>query len=234
MSASLQSPGVQTPFEGAPSPPSPVKAAPKRNFFTRSRARRMSLIRDMLASIKDTGLILAVLAILLFHDQVADHLASLGLLREGANQVIDLHQGLTKLSMAVDTQPLVDASGNMTRTVKARTQTARAQKAIRSEQKILNSEDAVFVTDWTVVIATTADLNVAQSIGQAFSKPDQAVYIAQKGDRFKVFLRTDTPEATQSVLNRARINYPYAVSASLKSWCSPKEEAPALEVCSKT
>lgn len=211
--------------------PLSVKGKSKRRI-SRVAARRVSLIRDTLASVKDGGLILAVLALLLFHDQVGEYLSSIGLIRSDISQVVDLQQGLLKLNQAVETQPILDPDESMKDVVKAHNATTLSRKALRVEQRILKSEDAAFVNDWTVVFATATDKQVAMKIQQEYSGKDSPAFLAKKGGRFKVFFRTESPEATQSALNKVRVKHPYAISASLKSWCNPRGVEAGVENCS--
>lgn len=209
-----------------------VVASPsRRRLISRSMVRKASFTRDILASIKDAGLILAAASLLFFHDQVSEYLISHGFLREDSAQVVDIQRSLVKLNQAVDSQPVDSVSPSTTAVLRSRKAVALSQRAVRAEQRLLRSEDAAFVSDWTVVVATTRDAGLAAQIKAELGASDFAVAVARKGDRLKVFLRTDTPDATQSALNRVRLKYPYAISGSLRAWCNPQGEQEGVENC---
>ena len=191
------------------------KTTPKR-WLSRSTVRRISVVRDVLASTKDAGIIAIVVALLMFHDEVGGFLGNLYMLRGGDDQVVDISRSLARLNRALDASmpmPSVGASGTSVATVPL------GRKVLVAEQRLLRSEDAAFIDDWIVVIAAVADAVEAEAVMKQLATQSVPAGIVQKAGRWRVVAMAGSAESAQSVLNRVRSRYPRALPTTMSSWC---------------
>lgn len=194
----------------APEPPAP------RRWITRRTARRVGLLRDLLASIKDAGIIVLVLALLLFHDEVIDSLQGLAMLR-GTDAVVNVQGSLQRLNRAADMQmpAALQAGASAPAPV-------LGGKVLRAESRLLRSEDAAYILDWIVVLPGGLDPAQAEArLAELRTLAPSATLVVKSG-RLRLMIPAGTPEDAQALLNRVRPRHPAAVPTSLSAWCDPQ------------
>lgn len=205
---------ASTPTPAIVEPAVPVTTAPRRRV-TRRVARRISVVRDVLASIKDAGLIAGFAALLLFHDQVVAFLSDLDAFQGGSALVVDVQLSLARINRAVDTAPVPDSGASII------AGGSLGRKVLRAEQRLLRSEDAAFIEDWVVVVTPVSNTAGAGEVTAQLTELQVTSELVKKGTRLSVVARAGSPEAAQSVLNRVRLRYPRALPTTLASWCDP-------------
>jgi len=196
--------------------PPPEPAAAPRRWLSRRTVRRISVVRDVLASTKDAGIIAIVVALLLFHDEVGGFLGDLDMLRGGDDHVVDVSGSLARLNRALDAAVPMPVSGASGVTV---AMAPLGKKVLRAEQRLLRSEDAAFIDDWVVVIAALPDAGQAEAVVQQLATQSVPASLVQKAGRWRVVAMAGSAESAQSVLNRVRSRYPRALPTTMSSWC---------------
>jgi hypothetical protein len=184
-------------------------------WLSRSKARKIAVMRDVLASAKDAGLILGAIALLSWHDQVADFLSDLNL-GSGPAQVFDAQAALRRLARAADTQPTV---AELPTPIPSVMGNPLSEKALRAERRLLASEDAEFISDWVIVVATTETPEVGNALRATMVDAGAKMLLVRKGGRAHLVLPVDGPAGAQSALNRLRPRFPAAVAVSQRDWC---------------
>lgn len=189
--------------------------APARRAVSRRTARNIAVVRDVLASIKDAGLIALVVGLVVFHDEVGGMLADLDIVRGGDERTVDVGRALARLNKALDTAPLPApaASGAAAAPV------SWSAKVLRAERRLLRSEDAAFIDDWIVVVAPFADAAQAEAAATQLAAVSVTAGVVHKGGRWRVVAAAGSAEAVQSVLNRVRLRHPRALPTTVSSWC---------------
>jgi hypothetical protein len=189
---------------------SPATPKPKRRFGRRA-ARRIAVLRDVLASIKDAGIIGIVVALLMFHDEVGGYFAEVLLWRGGEDRMVDVAGSLGRLNRVLDAEPVATGASARSGTL--------GQKVLRAERRLLRSEDAAFIEDWIVVVATLPDAGKADAAAKELTAASVAATVLQKSGKWRVVAQAGSAEAVQSVLNRVRPRYPRALATTMSSWC---------------
>jgi hypothetical protein len=207
-------PAASTPLEAT------AAARPRR--FGRRFARRVSLLRDVLASVKDGGLILIVLALLFFHDDVIDSLQGLGLGRVSTVQAIDVQETLARLSLAAD---------RLTPTVQGVPPAPPKPKVLRAERRLLSSAFADDIDDWAVVAAVGTDRADAERLRGGLLDIAPEARLAERQGRWRVVVPRASAQDVQAALNRLRLRHPGAVAVSLAAWCDPDPSATDRLTC---
>lgn len=190
--------------------------------FGRRFERRISLLRDILASIKDGGLILIVVGLLFFHDDVIDSLQGLGLGRSATESAIDIQETLARLSLAADWLAPVAAGA---------TAAPPRPKVLRAERRLLRSAYADDIDDWAIVAAAGTDRADAERLRGALLDLAPAARLAERQGRWRVLLPQASAEEVQATLNRVRLRHPGAVAISLAAWCDPDPSASDRLAC---
>lgn len=201
----------------AEKPQAEATAEPRR-WLSRRTVRRISVVRDVLASVKDAGIIAIVVALLMFHDEVGGFLVDLDLLRAGDDRVVDVSRSLARLNRALDAAVPASAAGASGAIVAT---ASLGKKVLRAERRLLRSEDAAFIDDWIVVIATLPDAAQAEAVVTQLAALSVPASLVQKAGRWRVVATAGSAESAQSVLNRVRPRYPRALPTTMSSWCPP-------------
>lgn len=199
-------------------------SAPKPESGFKTVSRWASLTKDILASVKDSGIIVFVLLIAFFREPVFEFLNSRHINPSSVN-LFGIQLGLDSLQIAGEAkqlETLVSEGPTQSQSVEKAVGAVEqsASKIQKIEAKILNSPEASVIGDWAVVVAGQPTLAKAQAAREVMNfgegiKPQ----IFKKREYFRIVLQAGDKDAVEKALVTVRRSYPDAYLVSLARWC---------------
>ncbi|BDC46013.1 hypothetical protein PTKU15_93100 [Paraburkholderia terrae] len=210
-------------------PIAPVKHGRSRFLKMRKWLAWSSLTRNILASIKDGGLIAIVVALILFNEQVLDYLDDKAFAFIPSHPPIDVPKALERLNRGADTMPVTKRDIGL---VNGSMQRKSRQKAMRAEVRLIRSDEAAFINDWAIVLAGRSDVAAAlQEAKSVALRPDLLTQVFKKEQIRLVVAVGNSDDAKALMTVASKMGYPDATLVSLSSWCKASVVSGALIEC---
>lgn len=215
--------------ETVPAEPAPKGALVRSPKRLRQWIRWSSLTRNVLASIKDLGIIGVFVALLFFNEEVLDYLEDRGsAFLPTPPPAIDVQAALARLDRGADSLPVTEAAtlGDSGPLVKG-----KIRKAARAEQRLLRADELDYINDWALVVSATSDLESARSAAAAATASGGAKVLVYRKNTIRLVVPLGRAEEARLAIPKVRAHYPGSVLVSLSSWCPKPAQADGMVEC---
>lgn len=214
--------------------PVPAGSAPNgRTARSPKRLRRWlrwsSLVRNVLASIKDVGIIGVFVALLFFNEEVLDYLEQRGsAFLPPPPPAIDVQAALARLDRGADSLPVTEAA---TLGASAPLAKGKIRKATRAEQRLLRADELDYINDWALVVSATSDLESARRAAAQASSGGGVQVLVYRKNTIRLVVPLGRAEEARLVIPAVRMRYPGSVLVSLSSWCPQPAQVDGVVEC---